>query len=115
MPRAPRICPKAGCTNTQPCATHAKAPWVGSQSNGFSARKRQIILARDSMCRRCGQAPSTIADHIIPVAEGGTHSIDNGQGLCGRCDRVKTAEDSERGQRRARRGTQGDHPLPPEA
>ena len=104
MPRAPRICAVAGCTNTQPCATHRRTPWQGSHSRGFPTAIRAYILQRDPTCRRCGLAPSVIADHIIPVAEGGSHDPDlNGQGLCAACDRSKTSDDATRGRRRADR------------
>lgn len=101
MPRAPRICATAGCTNTQPCATHARIPWHGSHSRGFPTAVRNYILQRDQLCRHCGQRPPTVADHIVPVAEGGSHDPDlNGQGLCDPCDAVKTSQDAARGRRR---------------
>ena len=32
---------------------------------------RRIVLARDPVCRICGNAASTDADHIVPIREGG--------------------------------------------
>lgn len=114
MPRAPRICATAGCTNTQPCATHAKVPWQGSHSRGFPTAVRRYILERDPICRHCGQRPSAVADHIVPVAFGGSHDPDlNGQGLCTTCDRTKTAHDATQGRQRATRRDPGGPPPPP--
>jgi len=36
------------------------------------------------LCWECS-APSTVSDHIIPVALGGTNSITNGRGHCTTC------------------------------
>jgi len=45
----------------------------------------------------CGERPSAEADHIVPAAEGGTDSIDNGQGLCLDCHERKTQAERARG------------------
>lgn len=37
-----------------------------------------------------------IADHIVPVIEGGGWTMANGQGLCVSCSGIKTAEDRKR-------------------
>lgn len=86
--------------------------WVGSHSSGFPTQTRARILRRDPWCT-CNTCPahngpcvqrSTIADHIIPRAEGGTDRITNGQGLCDPCHRHKTAAETARGRaRKARR------------
>ncbi|WP_367262024.1 HNH endonuclease [Pimelobacter simplex] len=57
------------------------------------------------MRRACGVAPSTGADPVIPVADGGAHHIDNGQGWCEPCHGAKTRrENGVRNRRRSRRG-----------
>lgn len=74
--------------------------WSG-QRVGFPPATRRQILERDNhTCVRCG-APATIADHIIPRAEGGSDDVDNGQALCDPCHTVKTKAEQARG--RARR------------
>lgn len=51
-----------------------------------------FILTRDPICQWEGCTnPSTEADHIIPLARGGTWSYSNGQGLCSTHHRYKTA------------------------
>ena len=53
------------------------------------------------MCRLCLSAgkvePATVVDHIVPLAEGGTHATDNLMPLCKRChDTIKTPADNTR-------------------
>jgi len=49
-------------------------------------------VLRDQICRTpwCGAAIRH-ADHVIPAAEGGQTTFDNGQGLCEACNYTKTA------------------------
>ena len=69
--------------------------WSGTRES-FPRPLRRAILHRDPICRHCHTRQSTIADHIIPVAEGGTDTITNGQGLCDPCHHTKTqAEDKQ--------------------
>lgn len=61
-------------------------------------RIRAQVLAGEPLCRLCLSAgktvPATVADHIVPIAEGGTHAQDNLQPLCKRChDAIKTPAD----------------------
>lgn len=71
-----------------------------------------MILARDPLCmiqKLCGRglgpdrlpAPSTVADHILPLRRGGGWEIENGQGCCKACHDWKTrrehAEDASSG------------------
>lgn len=73
--------------------------WQGSHSRGFPTATRRLILERDPICRCPGckhcttpgcTRPSTEADHIIPVADRGTHHPDNGRGMCKRCHLAAT-------------------------
>lgn len=65
---------------------------------------RRGVMRRDPMCRACGVAPSTDADHVIPVGDGGApYDVANGQGLCHDCHDIKTRrENAERNRERAR-------------
>lgn len=64
---------------------------------------RAIVLREEPVCRSCVAAGrvtvSTIADHIVPKAEGGTDDRDNYQGVCEPCHVMKTAAESARGRR----------------
>lgn len=52
---------------------------------------RTAVLTRDPVCAACNTSPSTEADHVIPVSQGGSPSDPaNGQGLCHRCHTLKT-------------------------
>jgi 5-methylcytosine-specific restriction enzyme A len=90
------------------------APWSTSrrgsrQSRGYGRAHelmREQVLAEEPLCRECLKqgrvSATTIADHVIPKAEGGTDERDNYQGLCSSCDKVKTAAESARARARAR-------------
>lgn len=93
--------------------------WSGNR-RAFPAKLRTRILKRDPVCRctgcthhdgRCTK-PSTVADHIIPVAEGGTDTLANGQGLCASCHDAKTRAEIKRGlaRRPKRRRASEKHP-----
>ena len=68
-------------------------------------RRREALFAREPLCRACvahGRVTvATIRDHIAPLAEGGSETIDNEQPLCDECHTAKTAEESKRGVRRS--------------
>ena len=57
-------------------------------------RLRRMILSRHPVCTECLKegrtAPATVADHIIPIKQGGAiWDIDNLTGLCERCHNKK--------------------------
>jgi len=65
---------------------------------------RRQVLAEEPLCRLCLEAgrvtPTTIADHIVPLADGGASDRYNYQGLCRPCHDLKTARESARARRR---------------
>lgn len=67
---------------------------------------RAQVLREEPLCRICTEAgritPTTIADHVVPKAEGGTDDRGNYQGLCTPCHDVKTAAEAARGRTRSR-------------
>lgn len=69
---------------------------------------RRVVLAEEPLCRMClgmeppRYSPSTIADHIVNKADGGTDDRSNYQGACDPCSKAKTARESARGRRRPR-------------
>jgi 5-methylcytosine-specific restriction endonuclease McrA len=84
--------------------------WSGTR-HSFPEPIRAQILAAHPVCRACGLRPSTEADHIVPVAEGGTDAVTNGQGLCTTCHAEKTKQEQARGmQRRSLHRTPAPHP-----
>jgi 5-methylcytosine-specific restriction protein A len=53
------------------------------------------------ICLALGRtSPSTIRDHLVPLAEGGRDDETNEQALCQDCSDAKTREESKRGVRR---------------
>lgn len=93
--------------------------WSGER-RAFPDATRRLILRRDPRCRCTGwcglhagrcTAPSTVADHVTPHAEGGTDDAGNGQGLCADCHDVKTGTEAARGRlRRSHRRAPAPHP-----
>lgn len=83
-----------GDTSTQ---TPQTTSWSGTRRS-FPARIQRAILQRDTTCVLCQTQPATEADHRIPhylcLALGiEADTLDNGQGLCSTCHRVKTLEE----------------------
>ncbi|MEU9404765.1 HNH endonuclease [Streptomyces sp. NPDC048281] len=109
MPRAASICLVRGCTrrtsSSGRCTEHVPRPRAWSrtssrnQTNRAVARawERQVrphALARDGFaCVRCGSRERLEVDHVIPIAKGGTWTLDNAQTLCQSCHQAKTADD----------------------
>jgi len=63
-------------------------------------RNRRAII--DLPCVRCGTQPAGTADHIIPIARGGGHEIENLRPMCGRCNSALGGH-MNRGKRKRRR------------
>lgn len=52
-------------------------------------RRRNVVLARDGRCLRCGTREHLTIDHVRPLSQGGTNRIDNLQTLCKWCNWTK--------------------------
>lgn len=65
---------------------------------------RERVLIEEPLCRPCEKqgrvTQATIADHIKPLAEGGTGDRENYQGICKPCHDAKTAAEAKRAQAR---------------
>lgn len=69
---------------------------ANARSRGYDRRwqkLRKIYLARHPFCIKCPRL-ATEVDHILPLAEGGTHADDNLQALCKSCHSRKTIRDN---------------------
>lgn len=111
MPTAPPArCTDPDCgalaVNRGRCAEHQRKAWANRSRNTDAltgaerARFRAAVLARDPVCRVCGVAPATEADHIIPVAQGGALlDFTTGQGLCAADHLAKTIAEREAARR----------------
>lgn len=88
-------------------------PWATTrksrQARGYGRDHeimRDIILREEPLCRPCHKrgriTPAIIAEHIVPLAEGGTNARENYQGICKPCHDEKTAAESLRARARRR-------------
>ncbi|QCX75702.1 HNH endonuclease [Streptomyces sp. YIM 121038] len=104
MPRAAQVCYHVRCTDRVVyrgrCAAHAPPAWETKSARNRardSAWERLIrprALVRDGFaCVSCGAREGLEVDHIIPVARGGTSTLDNAQTVCRGCHQAKTAQD----------------------
>lgn len=64
---------------------------------------RDQVVQEEPLCRACitngHVTPGAQVDHIIPIAEGGTHARTNLQHLCEPCHKAKTLRDMQRQRR----------------
>ncbi|MEU9557361.1 HNH endonuclease signature motif containing protein [Streptomyces fumanus] len=63
-----------------------------SRLPGDWRKRRAAILARDPVCVLCGVRDSVIADHIVAKAD--RHELEDLQGVCEPCHRIKTAQEA---------------------
>jgi len=106
MPRAPRRCPRAGCTELirgrKYCPAHTET-WQGSERGRVTStyawrRLRDRILDRDKgVCYLCGRGGADTVDHVTSVARGGTDHPANLAAVHDRtaphCHRAKTNQE----------------------
>lgn len=59
------------------------------KAGSFSILDKELKALYSSPCRHCGATDNITADHIIPIALGGRHSIGNLQPLCVSCNSSK--------------------------
>lgn len=68
---------------------------------------RARVLREEPLCQPCHRAgrvsASSIADHIVPKAEGGGDERENYQGICHPCHVAKTAREAARARWRSER------------
>lgn len=104
----PRFAPKGSKPKAQ--ASGWRTTSVASrQERGYGRAHdlmRERVLREEPLCRICLDmdpqriTPTTIADHIVPKAEGGGDERENYQGACDPCHKAKTAEEAARARRR---------------
>lgn len=104
--RPPQFNAKSKPSKPKAWATSRKS----RQARGYGREHeimRDIVLREEPLCRVCQSegrvTAATIADHIKPLAEGGTGDRDNMQPICRPCHHFKTAAESKRARDRRRR------------
>lgn len=97
------VSPKGGY-----CVKHQKPAYFNNRlSTGLPknwASLVRAVLQRDKgICYRCGGVGADSADHVIPRALGGTHSLSNLRAIHAKvkpyCHDKKTEEDAQEGKR----------------
>lgn len=71
-----------------------------------SRRERAQVLAAWPICYLQYPGCTTVAtedDHVIPLSQGGSDSLDNRRGACRQCHRIKSQREAAAG-RRTKRG-----------
>jgi 5-methylcytosine-specific restriction endonuclease McrA len=59
-------------------------------ANGvYEISSNELKKLYESPCAYCGSQESIQADHVVPIARGGTHSIGNLVAACARCNQSK--------------------------
>ena len=109
MAKPSRVCSVPGCpllaVKGGRCGQHQREAWAGRRGfEGYGPdyqRMRRQVLREEPMCRICGVRPAVSVDHIIPVAQGGTHARGNLRGLCRKCHDARSKAQSAEGRRRA--------------
>ncbi|MHA6768093.1 HNH endonuclease signature motif containing protein [Sphingobium ummariense] len=98
----------------------SRKPWASSSKKsrhqrGYGRaheRMRAHLLATVAICEACARkgitTPGVIADHIVPLAAGGTSVRENYQLLCRECDRAKLSADNGRVAHKRRRAIGAD-------
>jgi 5-methylcytosine-specific restriction enzyme A len=106
-PRPCRRCYRLPELGSRFCSEHRQPTgWERHQqgrtahARGYGApwrRFRDQVLAEEPCCRPClaqgRTTPSTMVDHIIPKAAGGTDARSNLRGICRACHAAKTGRD----------------------
>lgn len=119
--RPPHACAVPGCPvlvdDGARCPDHERALRAEMDSmrptsarRGYDAAWRRIRLAhlrREPLCRFCAERGLTVAanevDHIVALADRGTHADSNLRSLCKPCHSARTARDQAFGRNRFRR------------
>lgn len=99
-------CPRCEAVHLEKKGRAYDAGRPAPAERGYDERHRawrEKILKRDPVCKTCRVNPSRVADHIVPIGEGGSRfSMSNGQGQCNTCHNVKRQEESVRARQRNR-------------
>lgn len=105
--RARKICSAIGCFELSPCPTHRKKAWAktGEEPDRLRGRRatarRRYVLERDEFtCYICGQvklAADLVADHVVPLSQGGPDTTDALKAACLDCHSIKSQAEAAKG------------------
>ena len=74
-----------------------RAKQAGYQGDHFTvAEWDELVQKCGGRCLRCGSTDEDLTvDHIVPLALGGSNTIDNIQPLCSACNGIKGCETTD--------------------
>lgn len=101
-PGCPEIVPRGRCARHSRSYDATRRP--DAATRGYDSRWQKVaraVRAQSPLCVRCQRqgriVPAAVADHIIPIEQGGAVlDPSNLQALCTRCNVVKGYEDRKR-------------------
>ena len=103
MPRKPAAicngCGQAVRGTCNKCRAVREKGRPSASARGYGAKWRKLrrhVLSLDPMCRVCKREIATEVDHINRKADGGSDDVENLQGLCYDCHKVKTLRENAR-------------------
>ena len=77
-------------SNPEKIRYYANSRRAKKLANGvYEISKKELKRLYESSCVYCGSEHSIQADHVVPIARGGTHSIGNLVPACARCNQSK--------------------------
>lgn len=91
-PRCPELVQSGRCAKHAHWRNDDRPTAYRRGYDGRHQRWRKMVLNRQPQCVACG-APATVADHVVPLSQGGGWEIENGQGMCVPCHNSKTARE----------------------
>jgi 5-methylcytosine-specific restriction endonuclease McrA len=90
------------------CRAHGGGAWArrnpereAEYASPEYRRNRPIAIRREPVCHWCREQPSTTADHVISLAKGGSHSLENLVGSCADCNMKRGAAEGRATEKRA--------------
>lgn len=72
------------------------SPRNQSLPKDWKARKAAVMTRDGGICYRCGQPGADQCDHVVAVADGGSHELDNLAAAHGACVRDKNIREAQR-------------------
>lgn len=102
MPKAP---PKVSAPRPERKAWRTSTKGSTERGYGWQHQKaRARLLREEPLCRECRKVgrvtAARIADHVKPLAQGGSREPENLQPLCTACHREKTLREAQAGKQR---------------
>jgi 5-methylcytosine-specific restriction enzyme A len=99
MPRSSTVCPVSGCPNLQPCSTHRRAAWSGSDRaarlpTNWPKLRSQVRKRDRHTCQGCGCPTPPGEGSVDHIIRGDDHRLENLQLLCDSCHDTKTTAEA---------------------